>query len=748
MKTLLLFIAGLLAGFHLLAQQGGQNKTCETAAPFCTGTLYSFPAGVNAPPGQVGPNYGCLATRPNPAWYYMRVATPGNIIIQMHSEPAKDIDFCCWGPFTSQFCCGELTGNKIVSCSYSTSAYETCNIPNGQTGEYYMLIITNYSNQPCNIIFQQTGGSGTTDCSILPPPCSSNSPVCNGQTIQLSATAVGNASYYWWGPAGFTSNLQNPTINNATTANAGTYSLRIIVNGTPSNDTSETVVNVYKPIANAGNDSTVMNGVTTMLHGSCSGGSGQYHYKWTPSDKVLNDSIQNPQTVNLFSNTIFTLKVTDDSANCQSTDNVTISVAGGALAVNAMANPTSICFGSTTQLQAIGSGGAGNYTYQWTGPNGFSSSLPNPTVAPTVTATYQVTAFDGYNYVTNTVSVTVIPLPVPNAGENKAIPFGTYTFLSGSVAGGSGNYFYSWSPADKLINPGIPSPQTVNLTSTTIYSLVVTDLQTNCVSDQDAHVIIEVTGGPLNVNPVALPGSVCKGDTTRLHAAAGGGNVGFYSYSWTSDPPGFISTDAEPYVHPVVNTTYYLTVTDQFNQTTGSTMVTIYPDPVIYLGPADSNVCIFEEIMLDAGNPGSSYLWSNGATTRTIQFVTTGIGYDVQEYAVDVTNENGCVSSSSIRVIFSSDFCTGIEEQQNNSYINIYPNPARNLVYIESMGIDGKIAGELVTPVGKVVRHFTLDMKGLEKQVQSLDISGLHKGVYLVRLSGSSLNTILKLFVN
>ena len=89
-----LFVLFLLAGSGLYAQVGGQNNTCQTAAPFCTGTLYSFPAGVNAGSGQTGPYYGCLLSRPNPAWYYMKVATPGNIIIQMHSEPSKDIDFC------------------------------------------------------------------------------------------------------------------------------------------------------------------------------------------------------------------------------------------------------------------------------------------------------------------------------------------------------------------------------------------------------------------------------------------------------------------------------------------------------------------------------------------------------------------------------------------------------------------------------------------------------------------------------
>jgi hypothetical protein len=80
---------------------------------------------------------------------------------------------------------------------------ETANIPNGQTGQYYILVITNFSNQPCDITFQQSGGTGSTDCTILPPPATNNSPVCVGEMIQLNAATVIGAQYQWTGPNGF-----------------------------------------------------------------------------------------------------------------------------------------------------------------------------------------------------------------------------------------------------------------------------------------------------------------------------------------------------------------------------------------------------------------------------------------------------------------------------------------------------------------------------------------------------------------
>ncbi|MCQ2302434.1 MAG: choice-of-anchor J domain-containing protein, partial [Bacteroidales bacterium] len=150
-----------------------ENNLCELALPFCTDNgLYEFPAGVNAGSGENGPDYDCLYTTPNPAWYYMKIADPGDMDIYMYSTPGVDIDFCCWGPFDdpSSPCPNGLTYDKVVSCSYSAQPTENCMIPaSAQTGEYYILVITNYSNQACNINFSKVSGSGSTDCGILPP---------------------------------------------------------------------------------------------------------------------------------------------------------------------------------------------------------------------------------------------------------------------------------------------------------------------------------------------------------------------------------------------------------------------------------------------------------------------------------------------------------------------------------------------------------------------------------------------------
>jgi large repetitive protein len=63
------------------------------------------------------------------------------------------------------------------------------------------------------------------------PTASNGGPYCEGATIQLNTPTVSGATYSWTGPNGFTSSLQNPTRTNATTADAGTYSVTVTVNG-------------------------------------------------------------------------------------------------------------------------------------------------------------------------------------------------------------------------------------------------------------------------------------------------------------------------------------------------------------------------------------------------------------------------------------------------------------------------------------------------------------------------------------
>ena len=139
---------------------------CSGAQPFCTGTTYTFPAAQNTT-AQTGPNYGCLILTPNPAWYYMQIQNGGPLAISMASTAGVDVDYALWGPFsTLTNVCTQLAGTPL-SCSFSTASSETANIANAIAGQYYVMVITNFSNMPTNITFSQSGGTATTNCNIL-----------------------------------------------------------------------------------------------------------------------------------------------------------------------------------------------------------------------------------------------------------------------------------------------------------------------------------------------------------------------------------------------------------------------------------------------------------------------------------------------------------------------------------------------------------------------------------------------------
>jgi hypothetical protein len=68
------------------------------------------------------------------------------------------------------------------------------------------------------------------------PKAGSNSPLCEGNTLQLQASDIGlQALYQWSGPNGFASNLQNPSVTNVSSAASGQYKVSATVNGCTSN---------------------------------------------------------------------------------------------------------------------------------------------------------------------------------------------------------------------------------------------------------------------------------------------------------------------------------------------------------------------------------------------------------------------------------------------------------------------------------------------------------------------------------
>lgn len=177
--------------FDLCIRPAPSNIICENAENFCSvGGALTSPNIIGIPSsGQVA----CLFTAPNPTWNIIQVGETGPIEIQIEQTDDNgnglDVDFVIWGPFESvqQACidiiledCPSCPNNttdpnfypfgNIVDCSYSAASIENLSIDNAQSGEIYMLLVTNYNGGAGNITIEQTnidaGDNGTIEAEI------------------------------------------------------------------------------------------------------------------------------------------------------------------------------------------------------------------------------------------------------------------------------------------------------------------------------------------------------------------------------------------------------------------------------------------------------------------------------------------------------------------------------------------------------------------------------------------------------
>ena len=443
----------------------GPGANCSSASPFCTGTVYNFPNNTNVPSLGSAGIYGCLFSTPNPVFYYFQMQTSGNLDIHIvqtgATGTALDVDFACWGPFPDlASSCGGLTATNIVDCSYSTSNDETCNLVNATAGDYYVLLLTNYSNQVGTITFQQNGGTASTNCNVICNMTASNTgPICPGQSFNLNSTLAG-AVYSWTGPNCFTSTLQNPTLVTAPNT-PGTY-----------------VYTVYASTSAGENCSTT----TTVTVGGLSGGAAVPQNTTCPG---LNDGsiTVTPTTPDTY---IYTL------------------------------NPGNIIQNNNPVFTNLA---PGTYTATFTNPIGCAGTVNNIIVAngpaPTATTTIQNTTCPGVNDGTITVNPPATGGPfIYTLNPGNIIQNNNPVFTS--LAPGFYNITFSTANGcngtinNNLVVQGAPISATATTTTTSCPT----------VNDGTITVIPPVIGGPFTYT--LNPGNVVQSNNPVFVGLASG----------------------------------------------------------------------------------------------------------------------------------------------------------------------------------------------------------------------------------
>ncbi len=646
-KLLLLSLFSIL----LTSITYSQGTNCATADPFCTGTTYTFPNNTGIPDQGT---YQCLGTTPNPAWYYLQIANSGNIDIHItqtsNGGSGIDVDFIMWGPFssTSNACATITTATAAVDCSYSTAAQEDANIPNAITGEYYMLMLTNYADVAGTISFSQTGGTGSTDCSVLcGPPLitmgTTQTITCTTTSVSLSASSsVSGVTYSWAGPGGFTSGAPNPT---ATVA--GTYTVTVTDpanSGCPATATQVVNTNNTPPNLVVGTTQSITCLVSSVSLNANSTTSG-VTYSWT-GPGITGGATSGTPTANAAGT--YTVVVTDPSNGCTSTATQDVILNNSVPNLTMGSTQNIDCITTTASLSATTS--TGGVTYNWSGA-GITSG--GTTSTPTVNAagTYSVTITDPSNGCTASGTQDVTSsgaFPNITTGAQDTLTCATLSLnLSGSST--TPNVTYSWS-GPGIVSGNTTSSPTVNAIGT--YTVTITDPSNGCTSSA-TQTIVSNTTAP-NVVTGTSQTLTCVVTSTSLSANSSTPGA---IYSWSG--AGIVSggTSATPSVNAAG--TYTVTITDPANGCTVTASQVVNSNTTAPTAVAGNDVvlaCNASSLNLNgtgsSTGAGMTYSWStsNGSITGGANTLTPSVS-QAGSYTVTVTNTaNGCTASDVVDV--------------------------------------------------------------------------------------------------
>jgi len=379
------------------------------------------------------------------------------------------------------------------------------------------------------------------------------------------------------------------------------------------------------------NDTTICPGQSAQLNAM-----GGTSYQWSPTTGLSNPNIANPIATPAVTTT-YTVTVTGGLTACATTSVDSVKVTIGSI-TPAATNSGPLCVGFALNLNATPNGG----TYQWSGPNGYTSNIQNPTIPAVALADsgiYMVTVSlpGGCTGTTQTnVSVTASAGAsiINNTGTNQLTC--AVTPINVTASGGT-NYIWSGGSSTTTANNSFTSSGTYTVTVSTGGSCTST---ASITITQDASVI---NAGITN-NQAGATQLTCALSSINVTATPGGAA----SYHWSGGSS--INTDTNTF-----NTlgTYTVTVTAA-NGCTDTESITITQNATPLTAGISNNSggatelnCLLSTINVTATPAGATtYLWSGGSSinTTTNSFTTPGT------YTVTITGSNGCTNTKSITI--------------------------------------------------------------------------------------------------
>ena len=305
--------------------------------------------------------------------------------------------------------------------------------------------------------------------------------------------------------------------------------------------------------------------------------------------------------------------------------------------VNAGAD-VAICIGDTVQLN--GSGTICNSCIESWSPtsNMINSNTLTPSVYPQVTTNYVLTINMGGGACVNTDTVVVtINQPQINAGADVTICSGDSVQLNGT-----GATSYTWTPNVMISNTTINNPYVFPVSN---QDYIVSGGDVNgCLGSDTVSVLV-------NNLPTASAGpdlSLCLGFSGVLNASGG------VTYNWSPGVDLSSTVIANPTTSTIVNTTYYVEVTDVNGcQNIDLVNVVVNTNPVVDAG-LDVEVCDGSSVQLQASG-ATTYVWNTNTTLSNLLIANPLASPSVDtSYIVVGTDINGCSDSDTVNVNVNS----------------------------------------------------------------------------------------------
>ena len=483
--------------------------------------------------------------------------------------------------------------------------------------------------------------------------------ICGNDDLNLFANAPFipsgfSYSYFWTGPKGFSSIEENPIISNANFTNSGTYILELTgLTGCKVISSVDVIINPVpdQPEVEV-NDNMLCRNDTLFLNTQQYNGL-NVRYDWysgiAPGGSFL-ESTSVPQLMiasPLVSNAYYVIVEVDGcSSNASASKVINVTNAPSASVREAV---LTICEGESFSL-GTDVDGAG-FTYQWTGPNGFSSSLQNPdTIRNAVLA-------DSGNYVL-VISANGCPSqPATTVVNVRQSPQQPILFSDGLICEGASSMlttnvsdadFYSWySPKPDTQFTSVPQLVLMNVDQSATGEWQVVATKDGCESVPSVPLSIFVE--PLPLVEAENDGPACEGGTVQLMA----NSIPGANYTW-SGPGGFSGAEREVSA-PAVMGIYELTITNSVGcSNTSFTQVLVNEAPEITAISTTAPPCVdgnspvsLVATLFPADNGSYTYAWTgpnNFSTDERFANLPTGTAADNGSYTLVVTDENNCSS--------------------------------------------------------------------------------------------------------